>query len=117
MIKKIFHFLKLSKNLVYRLEKNLNKSNYYAEKVKLGFLRTSAVANLRKINPTEPLSWSFSAFSSSNEDGIIDFLSKNLINQNNYFIEIGAGNGIDNNTAWLAIARKFNKELSMQRGI
>lgn len=69
--------------------------------------RGSATARLRTIDPANPLSWEFSAFSQNGEDGIIDYLTRKINNPNYYFIEIGASDGIENNTAWLAIARKY----------
>ncbi|HRE31753.1 MAG TPA: hypothetical protein PLD88_07265, partial [Candidatus Berkiella sp.] len=42
------------------------------------------------------------------EDGIIDYLCTQIIEPNRYFVEIGAADGLENNTAWLAIARKFS---------
>lgn len=71
-------------------------------------LSRGATAELRTIDPTNPLSWEFSAFSQNGEDGLIDYLTQKVKNSNYYFIEIGASGGIENNTAWLAIARKYN---------
>ncbi len=71
-------------------------------------LSRGTMAGLRTIDPTNPLSWEFSAFSQNGEDGIIDYLTRKLKNNNYYFIEIGASSGIENNTAWLAIVRKYN---------
>jgi len=71
-------------------------------------LSRGITAALRTIDDTNPVSWEFSAFSQNGEDGIIDYLTQKIKNNNYYFIEIGASSGIENNTAWLAIARKFN---------
>lgn len=73
-----------------------------------GFARAAATIPLRKIDESNPISWEFSAFSQSGEDGIIDYLISQVVSSNRYFIEIGAANGIENNTAWLAHARKFS---------
>jgi len=62
----------------------------------------------RNIDQTQPSSWEFSGFSQNGEDGIIDYLISRLKKSNRYFIEIGSADGIDNNTAWLAICKKFN---------
>lgn len=61
----------------------------------------------RIINNNDPWSWEFSGFSQNGEDGIIDFLTRKLIRHNNYFIEIGAGSGLENNTAWLTFSKKW----------
>lgn len=62
----------------------------------------------RNINLTQPETWEFSGFSQNGEDGILDLLRRQLLNSNRYFIEIGAANGIENNTAWLVVAEKYN---------
>ena len=53
----------------------------------------------RSIDLTNPISWEFSGFSQNGEDGIIDVLRSQLKAKNRYFIEIGAADGIDNNSA------------------
>lgn len=62
----------------------------------------------RNINLKLPASWEFSGFSQNGEDGILDVLRKNLKNSNRYFIEIGAADGIENNSGWLLVAEKYN---------
>lgn len=62
----------------------------------------------RRIDLTRPGSWEFSGFSQNGEDGIIDVLCSQLKEANRYFIEIGASDGIENNTAWLLVAEKYN---------
>src|SRR5213593_3018318 len=77
-------------------------------RVAAGLARAVAVGAMRQIDPTNPSSWEFSAFSQNGEDGLIDYLLQNLRTQNRYFVEIGVFDGLECNTAWLAIARKFN---------
>lgn len=63
----------------------------------------------REVNLHDPSSWEFSGFSQNGEDGIIDVLCSQIIaDKNKYFIEIGAADGIDNNSAWPLITKKFN---------
>jgi hypothetical protein len=69
-----------------------------------GALSSSA----RSIVAENPLSWEFSAFSQNSEDGIISFLSDKIINPNKYFVEIGSSDGIENNTAYLALVKRFS---------
>lgn len=78
------------------------------QNVTTALARAAATSALRQVDETDPVSWEFSGFSQNGEDGIIDFLTRKLRNPNYYFIEIGASAGIENNTAWLAIARKYN---------
>jgi hypothetical protein len=69
--------------------------------------RAAATAQLREPDPAKPNSWEFSGFSQHGEDGIIDYLTRRLRQPNGYFIEIGASNGLENNSTWLALARTF----------
>ena len=61
-----------------------------------------------KIDITKPTTWEFSVFSQNCEDGITNFLINNLKTSNKYFVEIGASNGIENNTSYLAMVKKFS---------
>lgn len=108
MVKKTISFLKLLKNVIFKLNEFLKNHELIHTRIDLALQQASASASSRIIDSTNPVSWGFSGFSSSNEDGIIDYLTRKIINPNHYFIEIGAGNGINNNTAWLAIARKYS---------
>jgi hypothetical protein len=70
--------------------------------------RAAATAQLRELDPTRPSSWEFSGFSQHGEDGIIDYLIRRVHNPRGYFIEIGASNGLENNSTWLALGRSFS---------
>jgi hypothetical protein len=76
-------------------------------RVQLGLARAAATAPIRDLRAASPDSWEFSAFSAGGEDGIIDFLTRHMSDPELSFIEIGASDGLANNTAWLAIARKW----------
>ena len=73
-----------------------------------GFSRGAAMAALRTVKPDFPLSWEFGAFSQHGEDGILEYLIQNLRTCDKYFLEIAAGDGLENCTAWLALARKWS---------
>jgi hypothetical protein len=96
------------------LERAFLSTNQKLDQLKLlnqvntGLSRAAAVAGARNIDSTNPTSWEFGGFSQNGEDGIIDYLVGRLKSSNRYFIEIGASNGIDNNTAWLAHGRRFS---------
>ena len=45
----------------------------------------------------------FSNFSQNGEDGIIEFLSSKISNNDKYFVEIGCGNGLENNSTNLVL--------------
>ena len=76
-------------------------------RIQLGLSRAAATAPIRQIDPINPDTWEFSAFSAAGEDGIIDFLARQIREPEHFFLEIGASDGVANNTAWLAIARKW----------
>lgn len=79
-----------------------------ASRVSLALSRAAATSALRTVDPTRPITWEFCGFSQNGEDGIIDFLTRQIKNPNRYFVEIGASDGWENNTSWLAIGRKFS---------
>src|SRR3954469_19329975 len=77
-------------------------------RIAMAFARAAATSGLRQIEPTRPATWEFSGFSQNGEDGIIDYLCQHIVEPNRYFIEIGASNGLENNTSWLAMARRYS---------
>jgi len=77
------------------------------QRMNLSLNRATASGSLREIHPNLPSTWEFTGFSQHGEDGIIDYLTRRLINPNRYFIEIGAANGLENNTTWLAVVRNY----------
>jgi hypothetical protein len=76
-------------------------------RVATAFARAAAISALRQIDPTRPITWEFSGFSQNGEDGILDYLCGRLLNPGRYFVEIGAANGLENNTSWLALGRRY----------
>jgi len=78
------------------------------QRINLSLARGAATSSLRNIDPLNPDTWDFCAFSQNCEDGIIDYLASRINNPNRYFVEIGSSDGIENNTAWLAIAKKYS---------
>jgi hypothetical protein len=71
------------------------------------FSRAAATAAAREPDPARPLTWEFSGFSQHGEDGIVDYLCDKMVGRNRYFVEIGAADGLQNCSAWLAFARRF----------
>ena len=78
------------------------------QRVNMALVRGGLAINLRNICSTNPESWEFSGFSQNGEDGISDYLTSQLIKSNRYFVEIGSSDGLENNTAWFAIAKKYS---------
>lgn len=78
------------------------------QRIAIGLSKGAAMMPARNIDLTKPTSWEFSGFSQNGEDGILDVLRKHLLESNRYFVEIGAADGIENNTGWLLIAEKYS---------
>lgn len=78
------------------------------QRIIIALSKGGAMMRARNIDLTQPASWEFSGFSQNGEDGILDVLRKNLLSSNRYFIEIGAADGIENNTSWLLVAENYN---------
>lgn len=78
------------------------------QRISICLSKGAAMMSARFIDLRKPITWEFSGFSQNGEDGIIDVLRKQLKFKNYYFIEIGSADGIDNNSAWLLIAEKYN---------
>jgi hypothetical protein len=69
--------------------------------------RAAATAPLRNIDPTQPDTWEFRAFSQHGEDGVLDYLTSRLLKPSKNFVEIGIGDGTENNSAWFALAHYY----------
>ncbi|QDL55239.1 FkbM family methyltransferase [Rhodoferax aquaticus] len=78
------------------------------QRIAIALSKGAAMMLARNIDLKQPSTWEFSGFSQNGEDGILDVLRKNLKCSNRYFIEIGAADGIENNTGWLLVAEKYN---------
>ena len=86
--------------------------NYFAarerQKIIIALSKGGAMMQARNIDLTRPASWEFSGFSQNGEDGILEVLRRQLLVGNRYFVEIGAADGIENNSAWLVVAERYN---------
>lgn len=78
------------------------------QRVAIALARANATSNLRTLDKANPHSWEFCGFSQNGEDGIIDYLCSQILMPNRFFVEIGAADGIENNTSFLAIAKKYS---------
>ena len=77
-------------------------------RVNMSLTRGAVACGLRTIDLTAPDTWEFSGFSQNGEDGILDVLCRQLLRPNRYFVEIGAGDGTENNTTWLALVHRYS---------
>lgn len=78
------------------------------QRLNVAIAKGGAMMAARNIDLTDPSTWEFSGFSQNGEDGILDVLRSQLGNPNRSFVEIGASEGIENNTSWLAVMEKYN---------
>lgn len=78
------------------------------QRVAIAVSKGSAMMQARRIDLRDPSTWEFSGFSQNGEDGIIDVLRSQILQPNRYFVEIGAADGIENNSGWLAVVEKYN---------
>ncbi|MBE0613579.1 MAG: hypothetical protein IH604_07935 [Burkholderiales bacterium] len=78
------------------------------QRIIIALSKGAAMMQARNINLTQPATWEFSGFSQNGEDGVLDVLRGQLRNSNRYLIEIGAYDGIENNSAWLVVAEKYS---------
>ena len=78
------------------------------QRILIALTKGIAAMTARKIDLSRPATWEFSGFSQNGEDGILEVLRSQLKRQNKYFVEIGAADGIDNNSAWLTIVEKYS---------
>jgi hypothetical protein len=77
------------------------------QRVNMSLARGAAGRAARNVEPTQPATWEFAGFSQNGEDGIIEVVLSHLRSPNRYFVEIGASDGLENNTTWLALVRRY----------
>lgn len=108
MLQKVNQMVRRGKQLLTEFPKHYAEQSLALSRINNAFSKASVTSALRVIDETDPMTWEFSGFSQNGEDGISDFLSRKLRKNNFYCVEIGSADGIENNTAWFALARKFN---------
>ena len=77
------------------------------QRVNMSLARGGAGRSGRNVDPAQPPTWEFAGFSQNGEDGIIEVVLSHLRSPNRYFVEIGASDGLENNTTWLALVRRY----------
>ena len=77
-------------------------------KINAALSTAAATAPLRLIDVTDPATWEFTGFSQNGEDGVIDFLTRRILSPTRHFLGIGSSDGMENNTSWLAFARRYS---------
>lgn len=85
-----------------------NTNFAYTGRLQIGLSRGALNASMRHVDPERPDTWELSAFSQNGEDGIIEHLLSLVRDPNRYFVEIGASDGLENNSSFLAFAQKYD---------
>lgn len=85
-----------------------NTNFSYVNRLAFGSSRGALNVATRDLDPASVTSWEFSAFSQNGEDGIIEHLASLIREPNRYFVEIGASDGLENNSSYLAFVKKYN---------
>jgi hypothetical protein len=78
------------------------------QRINAAIAKGGVMMQARRIDLSDPATWEFSGFSQNGEDGIVDILRRQLKASNRFFVEIGAADGIENNSSWLAVMEKYN---------
>ncbi len=78
------------------------------QRINVALSKGGAKMHARRIDLADPGSWEFSGFSQNGEDGVLDVLRTQLLRSNRSFVEIGAGDGAENNSSWLAVVEKYS---------
>ena len=87
--------------------KNLIRDSRDRERIAIALSRGAAMRAARTVDLRRPETWEFSGFSQNGEDGLLEVLRSQLKSSNRSFVEIGAADGIENNTAWLLVAERY----------
>jgi hypothetical protein len=86
---------------------NYLADNRDRQRIAIALAKGGAMMQARQIDLTNPVTWEFSGFSQNGEDGIIEVLRRQLRSSNRSFLEIGSANGVENNSAWLVVAERY----------
>jgi hypothetical protein len=86
----------------------LNASFLYVSRLDMACARGALNVAIRTVDPKKTWTWEFSAFSQNGEDGLIDHLLSMVKQPNRYFVEIGASDGLENNSSFLAFVKKYD---------
>jgi len=77
-------------------------------RIAVALARAAAALQTRAVDLTAPATWEFCGFSQNGEDGVLEVLRSKLRAPGRDFLEVGASDGVENNTAWLAIVEKYS---------
>lgn len=78
------------------------------QRISIALARGALGRAQRQVDLARPDTWEFAGFSQNGEDGIIDVLRGQLRAPGGTFLEIGCADGVQNNTAWLALVERLD---------
>jgi hypothetical protein len=102
------HLVLACKRLALVPARFVNANFLYVSRLNMACARGALSAATRTVDPKKTWTWEFSAFSQNGEDGLIDQLLSTITSPNRYFIEIGASDGLENNSSYLAFVKKYD---------
>ena len=85
----------------------VNRNFLYMPRLGMACSRGALNAVTRRLDPAVTRTWEFSAFSQNGEDGIVDHLCGFIREPNDYFVDIGASDGLENSSSYLAIVKRY----------
>jgi len=77
------------------------------QRIAIALAKGNASRGARRLDLRRPGTWEFSGFSQNGEDGILDVLLSHLPAASRDCLEIGAADGVQNNTTWLALTQLY----------
>jgi hypothetical protein len=96
------------KKRLLRPARFVNSEFLYMNRVNMACARGALNTATRRLDPLDTSTWEFSAFSQNGEDGLIEQLLLRVRAANRYFLEIGAADGLENNSSYLALVKKYS---------
>jgi hypothetical protein len=102
------HVKRRCKRLLLSRVRFLNANALYVSRLDMACARGALNVATRTVDPKRTWTWEFSAFSQNGEDGLIHHLLSMVKDPNRYFVEIGASDGLENNSAFLAFVKKYD---------
>lgn len=93
---------------MYTRLRNYLTDTHARQRMSIALAKGAVGRQVRGLDLAVPATWEFSGFSQNGEDGVIEVLRTQLIERSNCYLEIGAADGVQNNTAWLAIVERLH---------
>jgi hypothetical protein len=78
------------------------------QRIAISIAKGTAARGMRRVDLAQPASWEFSGFSQNGEDGIIEVLLSQLLRPDRKLLEIGAADGVQNNSSWLLVTQQYH---------